>query len=199
MTLTKLRQNLYSDLFRVTGSYGFPVLVKQILLGETYKYNFWMRLCAYLHTKRILKLLFFLPSFIMLRHYRYKFGISIPHQTKIGYGFFIGHCGCIVVNAQCQIGRNCNISQGVTIGQANRGHNMGTAVIGDNVYIVPGAKIVGKVRIGNNVAIGANCVVTKDIPDNSVVVGIPGKAISCNGAYGYINNTEYYETLCLDE
>jgi serine O-acetyltransferase len=59
------------------------------------------------------------------------------------------------------------------------------------VYIGPGAKIIGAVRVGNNVAIGANCVVTKDVPDNAVVVGVPGKIISFRGSQGYVNRTEY--------
>ena len=83
------------------------------------------------------------------------------------------------------------ISQGVTLGQANRGKNKGYPQIGDNVYIGPGAKIVGKIKIGNDVAIGANCVVTKDVPNNSVIVGIPGKVISQAGSIEYINNTNY--------
>lgn len=62
---------------------------------------------------------------------------------------------------KCTIGRNCNISQGVTLGLANRGKNKGYPTLGDNIYLGPGAKIVGAVHIGNNVCIGANCVVTK--------------------------------------
>jgi serine O-acetyltransferase len=89
------------------------------------------------------------------------------------------------------IGRNCNISQGVTIGRANRGRNKGYPVLGDGVYIGPGAVIAGSVRIGNDVAIGANCVVTTDIPDHSVVVGVPGRVISSEGAEGYVNRTDY--------
>src|SRR3972149_632365 len=72
-----------------------------------------------------------------------------------------------------------------------RGPRKGAAVIGDNVYIGPGARIVGKVDIGSNVAIGANCVVTKDVPENAVVVGVPGKVISFNGSGDYIQNTDY--------
>ena len=71
----------------------------------------------------------------------------------------------------------------VTIGLKVRGKNRGNPTIGDNVYIAPGVKIFGDIKIGNNVAIGANCVVTKDIPDSSVVVGIPGKVISQEGYY----------------
>ena len=128
---------------------------------------------------------------VMLHRLKYRMGISIPPATQIGGGFFIGHFGGIVVNGKAVIGKNCNISQGVTLGQANRGRNKGVPVLGDNVYIGPGAKVVGAVTIGNNVAIGANCVVTTNIPDNAVVVGIPGKVISYGGATGYINNTDY--------
>jgi serine O-acetyltransferase len=64
-------------------------------------------------------------------------------------------------------------------------------VLGDSVYIGPGAKIVGAVRIGDRVAIGANCVVTKDVPDDSVVVGVPGTVISQEGSAGYINRIDY--------
>lgn len=124
---------------------------------------------------------------LRLRHYQFKYGIQIPSRTKIGRGFYIGHFGGIVVNGATVIGKNCNISQGVTIGQANRGPRKGCAIIGDNVYIGPGAKIVGHVNIGNNVAIGANAVVTKDIPDNAVVAGVPARIISMDGSEGYIN------------
>ena len=79
------------------------------------------------------------------------------------------------------IGKNFNISHEVTIGQHNRGKYKGTPIIGDNVYIGPGAKIFGNIRIGNNVAIGANAVVTKSIPDYSVAVGIPAKIVSSKG------------------
>ncbi len=127
----------------------------------------------------------------MLNHYKFKFGISIPYETKIDSGLYIGHFGGIVVSGKSIIGKNLNISQGVTLGMANRGPNKGYPVIGDNVYIGPGAKIVGAVKIGNNVAIGANCVVTKNIPDNAVVVGVPGKIISYNGTSNYVENTNY--------
>ena len=59
------------------------------------------------------------------------------------------------------------------------------------MYIATGAKIIGAITIGNNVAIGANCVVTKDIPHNAVVVGIPGKVILYEGSKGYVNNIDY--------
>lgn len=150
------------------------------------KYSYWMRLCYVLRGKKAW-LPFYAFALNRFNHYQYKFGISIPFITKIDRGFYIGHFGCIVVNQGTVIGKNCNISQGVTIGEANRGKNKGCAIIGDNVYIGPGAKIVGHVVIGNNVAIGANAVVTHDVPDNAVVGGIPASIISMNGSEGYVN------------
>jgi serine O-acetyltransferase len=127
----------------------------------------------------------------MFMRYTYKFGISIPFETNIGAGFYIGHFGGIVVNEACVIGKNCNISHGVTLGAVNRGERQGCPTIGDNVYIGPGAKIVGNIRVGSHAAIGANCVVTKDVPDHGVVVGIPGRVISQDGSVGYVNRTDY--------
>ncbi|MHB8135345.1 MAG: serine O-acetyltransferase [Anaerolineaceae bacterium] len=134
-------------------------------------------------------------AIFMLQHYQYKFGIGISFLTEIGSGFYIGHFGGIFIYPDCKIGKNCNISQGVTIGNANRGKNKGYPTIGDNVYIAPGAKIIGAVQVGNYVAIGANCVVTKDVPDHAVIVGIPGKVISLKGSNGYINNIDYQDKI----
>jgi serine O-acetyltransferase len=64
----------------------------------------------------------------------------------------------------------------------------GTPTIGDNVYIAPGAKIIGNIKIGNNCAVGANAVVVKDVLEGTTVGGIPAKVISDTGSRGYINN-----------
>ena len=85
--------------------------------------------------------------------------------------------------------KNCNISQGVTIGIVNSGEKAGVPSIGDRVYIGPGAKIIGNIKIGNDVAIGANAVVVSDVPDGVTVGGIPAKAISQNNSSAYIKNT----------
>lgn len=173
-----------NDLYRYTGSY--KGLLKSYLFNPGFKYTCLMRLEYFLSETRKKSLLLLLVK-LRKRHYSFKYGIQIPGITKIGKGFYIGHFGTIVVNSNAIIGDNVNISQGVTIGQANRGRNEGTPIIGNEVYIGPGAKIVGNVKIGNNVAIGANAVVTKDVPTGAVVVGIPAKIISMNGSAGYIN------------
>jgi serine O-acetyltransferase len=181
-----------SDLYRYTGKLNSFIILKNIFF-ETYgmpgfKFSFWMRTCYYLSRNPIFKYSLFPFAIMIFVHYSYKYGICIPIATKIGRGFYIGHFGEINVHPDVIIGKNCSISQGVAIGIAQRGERKGCPVIRDNVYIGPGAKIIGKVRVGNNVAIGANCVVVKDVPDNAVVVGIPGRIISFKGSEGYINN-----------
>lgn len=195
MKYSEYRYLVLSDLYRITGTVGPTALLKQLLMGESFKYSFWLRTCGYTRSRRALKYTVYPFARLALRRLTYRFGISIPLATQIGPGFYIGHFGGIVVNGRSTIGSNCNISHGVTLGQANRGRNVGFPRIGDNVYIGPGAKIVGAVKIGNSVAIGANCVVTCDIADNSVVVGIPGRVISQAGSAGYVERTDYHDKI----
>ena len=96
-----------------------------------------------------------------------------------------------MTNGRMVIGENCNLSHDVTIGVSRRGKTPGVPSFGNNVYIGPGEKIFGNIHIGSYAAIGANCVVTKDVPDYGVVVGIPGRVISFDGSDGYVNNTGY--------
>ena len=89
--------------------------------------------------------------------------------SDIGPGLFIQH-GFSTVIAARRIGRNCWINQQVTIGYKD-----GTVgpVLGDNVVVCAGAKVIGPIRVGNDVTVGANAVVNKDVPDDCVVVGVP--------------------------
>lgn len=125
----------------------------------------------------------------LLRHYQIKYGFQIYPETQIGEGLYLGHWGALVINPKAKIGKNCNIAQGVTIGQQNRGKNEGYPVIGDEVWIGPNAVIVGSVSIGNNVLIAPNAYVNFDVPENSMVMGNPGKIYPAdNATQGYINN-----------
>lgn len=125
---------------------------------------------------------------IVLRHYQIKYGFQIYPETQIGEGFYLGHWGSLVINPDTVIGKNCNIAQGVTIGQQNRGKNEGTPVIGDEVWVGANAVIVGAVTIGNNVLIVPNSYINFDVPPNSVVLGNPAKIIPTeNATEGYIN------------
>ena len=192
MTFREYRFLLRSDLHRYAGNSRFSSFIYHFSLEPGFQYSFWMRTCAFLHSSRLCRFLLFPLAWLILRHNMYKYGISISYRTKIGSGFYIGHFGAIVVNPLAVIGKNCNISHGVTLGKANRGAYAGYPVIGDNVYIGPGAKIVGSVHVGDRAAIGANCVVTKDVPEDGVVVGVPGEVISMEGSAGYINQIDYF-------
>lgn len=113
-------------------------------------------------------------------------GIIIPLEAKIGPGLYLGHVGSIVLNSNVIIGSNCTIGIGVVIGQGGRGEKKGSPQIGNSVYIGVGAKIIGRIKIGNNVAIGANAVVTKDVPDKATVAGIPARVINYLGSYDFL-------------
>lgn len=109
-----------------------------------------------------------------------KLGISIPPNV-FGPGLSIAHIGTIAVNDKAIVGENCRIHEGVTIGATNGERK--AAVIGDNCFIGSGAKIIGSVKIVNNVAIGAGTVVVKDFPQNTITIaGVPAKIISHNGS-----------------
>lgn len=113
-------------------------------------------------------------------------GIQIPFSAKIGKGFYIGHFGNIIIGSKVVIGEYCNISQGVTVGQAGRGGKQLSPVIGNRVYMGPGAKIFGGIKIEDNVAIGANAVVSRDLPENAVAVGVPAQIVSFNSSKDFI-------------
>lgn len=104
-------------------------------------------------------------------------GVELNQHTRIGYGLRLPHRGGIVIHPQAVIGNNCEIMQGVTIGNNILKSRDDVAVIGDEVLLCTGAKIIGGVHIGNTVVVGANAVVTKDIPNHTVVAGIPAKEI----------------------
>jgi serine O-acetyltransferase len=105
---------------------------------------------------------------------RTRWGIEIPRRVDIDEGLYIGHFGDIHVSAGAKIGKNCILSQGVTVGMSGTGEKKGCPELGDSVYISPGAKVFGKITVGDNVKIGANAVVHDDIPANSLVLLSPG-------------------------
>ena len=162
-----------------------------VCLLPGYKYTFWMRTSKYSKDNGFFYLPLYLLSRIILNHYQYKYGICIPYNTRIEEGLYIGHFGGIVVHHEVRIGKNCNINQDVSIGATYGGKNPGIPEIGDNAYLGPGSKIIGGIKLGNGVAVGANCVVNVEIPDNSVVIGNPCVIVSYTGSKEYIVNTDY--------
>jgi len=99
-------------------------------------------------------------------------GIELPCEAEVGKNFVIDHHGGIIISGYAKFGDNCRIRSGVCVGLARVGEPC-APVIGNNVDIGSGAKLLGRITIGDNVLIGANAVVIRDVPANSVAVGIP--------------------------
>lgn len=101
-------------------------------------------------------------------------------MTKIRGGINFHHYSCIIISPKAVIGENLTIYQGVTIGRVYSGTRAGVPIIGDNVTFFARSKVIGNVKIGNNVIVGANSVVTHDVPDNVIVAGVPAKILRIN-------------------
>ena len=101
-------------------------------------------------------------------------GIDVPCEVTLGRRFRIDHFGGIVISGDAVFGDDCIVRNGVTVGLRHTGMR-GAPVMGNRVDIGTGAKVLGNIRIGDDVAIGANAVVITDVPANSIAVGIPAK------------------------
>lgn len=176
---------IQKDFYRESGQWLSTFGIWKKCINPNLHYLYILRKAQKYHKKSISGLFW---KFV-LRHYQIKYGFQIYPETQIGAGLYLGHWGALVINPKAKIGKNCNIAQGVTIGQQNRGKNEGYPVIGDEVWIGPNAVIVGNVSIGNNVLIAPNAYVNFDVPENSMVMGNPGKIYPAeNATGGYINN-----------
>ncbi len=108
-------------------------------------------------------------------------GIELPCEVTLGRRFRIDHFGGIVISGDAVFGDDCVIRNGVTVGLKHTGRR-GAPVLGNRVDIGVGAKILGAIRIGDDVQIGANAVVLTDVPSNSVAVGVPARVLPRNSA-----------------
>ncbi len=108
---------------------------------------------------------------------RFFTGIEIHPGAQIGCGFFIDHGMGVVIGETAEIGNNVTLYHGVTLGGVSIAKGKRHPTIGNNVVIGAGAKVLGNIQIGENSRIGANAVVVKSVPANSVVVGVPGEVV----------------------
>jgi serine O-acetyltransferase len=113
-------------------------------------------------------------------HIRRRFGCYLSVKATIGEGLRLKHPVGIVIGEGCQLGKNVTLYQNVTLGAARMGEGEKGLYpkVGDGTVIYAGAVVIGDIRIGKNVRIGANSVVLHDIPDNCSAVGIPAKIIA---------------------
>lgn len=103
-------------------------------------------------------------------------GIEVPCEATLGRRCRIDHFGGIIISGDAVFGDDCVIRNGVTVGLRHTGQR-GSPILGNRVDIGAGAKILGAIRIGDDVQIGANAVVLKDVPSNSIAVGVPARVI----------------------
>ena len=103
-------------------------------------------------------------------------GIDLPCEVVVGRRFTLEHFGGILISGDAVFGDDCVIRNGVTVGLRHTGHR-GAPVFGNRVGVGAGAKILGAIRIGDDVAIGANAVVITDVPSNSLAVGVPARIL----------------------
>lgn len=112
---------------------------------------------------------------------RFFTGIEIHPGAKIGRRFFIDHGLGIVIGETCEIGDNVTIYQGVTLGGTGKEKGKRHPTVKDNALVATGAKVLGSITIGKNSKVGGGSVVLHDVPDNSTVVGIPGRVVVQDG------------------
>ena len=112
---------------------------------------------------------------------RHMTGIEIHPGATIGKSFFIDHGMGVVIGETTEIGDNCTIYQGVTLGGTGKDVGKRHPTLGNNVLIGAGAKVLGPIKIEDNCKVAANAVVLKEIPENSTAVGIPAKVVRRHG------------------
>ena len=161
------------DLFRYEGDRCNKLLVqlKYTLFVPGFQYSYCYRHCN--HAKTKLSKLFWMA---MLRLMMYHSGIQIPYQVKIGPGLKFSHWGALGINPAAKICKNFAISRGCSVGNA-QGKRKGAPTIGDNVVMNTNSVISGNVHIGNNCLFAPGTFCNFDVPDNSIVIGNPGKII----------------------
>lgn len=135
--------------------------------------------------------------FVGQRFFTALTGIEIDPHAHLGPGLMLPHAGTIVIGP-VRVGRHCTISQGVTLGQGllgsgPAGHD--TPVVGDRVWIGPGAVVAGPIRIGADAAVSANSVVLRDVPARGVVLGVPARVVSYKGSFAQV----YYRDMAADQ
>jgi serine O-acetyltransferase len=157
-------QNIREDLRAYDGKWsaqGFWVMI-------VYRFGRWRYQVRPVMARKVFSLIYH----VLFKLAQIVTGIEMPCEVDVGRNFVIDHFGGIIISGYAKFGDNCRIRNGVVIG-LRRVEDKTAPIIGSNVDIGVGAKILGPIRIGNNVFIGANAVVLCDVPDNSIAVGVP--------------------------
>ena len=160
--------------------------LKSFLFDPVARFTVLMRVNEYLLNRKV-SLLLRAPMLLWFRRLSVRLGFSVPLNV-FGPGVAIVHYGLLIIDPTVRIGKNARIHAGVNIGGAavfveESEMHLYSPKIGDNVYIGPGAKLYGPIRIGNDCVVGANAVVTKSFEQDGVTIaGVPAKVISEAGS-----------------
>ncbi|MBE7027984.1 MAG: serine O-acetyltransferase [Ruminococcaceae bacterium] len=136
---------------------------------------FWHRLSHWLYNKKRYTLARYVSQTI-----RFFTGIEIHPGAKIGKGLFIDHGMGVIIGETAEIGDNCTIYQGVTLGGTGKDVGKRHPTLGNNVLVGAGAKVLGPFKVGDNSKIAANAVVLSEVPENSTCVGVPARIVKIN-------------------
>ncbi len=151
-------------------------ILEVIILYNGFHAVFWHRVAHLfwrIHLKFIARLISQLTKFFT--------GIEIHPAAKIGRGLFIDHGTGVVIGETAEVGDNCTLYQGVTLGGTGKDKGKRHPTLGNNVMVGCGAKVLGPFKIGNNVKIAANAVVLEEIPDDCTAVGVPARIARVGG------------------
>lgn len=162
-----------------------PVIYPQAWANVHYRLT---RAIVYGMPVPVLKHVLLFVGFFMGRLIKMLTGIEVHYSADVGPGLYFAHTGSIIIAMRTKIGNNASVHQEVTFG--GEGKNVGDGgfpVVGDNVYVGAGVKIIGDVKVGNDVLIGCNAVVVKDIPDHATAVGLPARVVNLHGSIGAIH------------
>lgn len=149
----------------------------------TYRFNRWVLTSVHIP---VIRQLLRIVGLILKRAMETLTTVQISERADIGKGIFIAHFGSIVIYSGTRIGEHVSLHQDVTFGLAGRGEKQGSPIVGDRVYVGAGAKVIGKVHVGNDVIIGCNAVVVDDVPDFTSVAGVPAKVLNTLGSEGFV-------------
>jgi serine O-acetyltransferase len=180
------RQRLGADLARYYAFQKDPgsrlERLKTILLTEAiwaiavYRFGQYLREEAPAALRRVLRA----PYMLFMKALHLVVGVHLYPETRIGGGLYVGHYGGTWISPLATLGSECNVNHGVTIGAAGR--RPGAPVLGDRVWVGPGAVITGPVRVGSGAVVAANSLVVANVPDDAVVIGVPARVVSYSGS-----------------
>lgn len=169
--------------FEMAGARGLRAKLRTVALTEAIWAIAVYRLGRYLHTGSppALRALLRGPFALAQLATRLIVGVYLDPTAEIGPGLYVGHSGGVWVAPRAIIGSGCNLNHQVTIGVAGK-HKRGVPALGDRVWVGNKATVAGPIRVGSGAVIGANSLVTTNVPENAVVVGVPAKVIGFGGS-----------------